>query len=164
MGESSSEVMLLSVQPPYASGIVEGTKTVELRRKKPSAGPGQLVAIYASSPVCAVIGACLLEAIEVDTPHKIKSRHLDAASIQPHAYDTYFWQADRAIALHLGDAYGLEEPVPLSRLQAADGASPMQSWRYMSFELLSSLLTSCQDHDQISFLLGAQAKDAVATA
>ena len=49
--------VLVSVRSIYASKILHGQKTVELRRKFPEVGAtGALVLIYSSRPVSAVVG------------------------------------------------------------------------------------------------------------
>jgi predicted transcriptional regulator len=49
--------VLVSIRPFYASKILTGHKTVELRRKFPEVGAvGATALIYSSSPVSAVVG------------------------------------------------------------------------------------------------------------
>jgi predicted transcriptional regulator len=52
--------LLLSLRPRFAQAILDGTKTVELRRTRVSAPPGTLLVLYASSPVMAVVGVAPL--------------------------------------------------------------------------------------------------------
>ena len=54
--------ILVSVRPIYASKILHGQKTVELRRKFPEVGAtGALILIYSSSPVSAVVGCARIK-------------------------------------------------------------------------------------------------------
>jgi predicted transcriptional regulator len=53
---SSNRDLLVSVRPKYASQILSGKKTVELRRKFPETiAAGTLALIYSSSPVRAIV-------------------------------------------------------------------------------------------------------------
>src|SRR6266851_9958504 len=63
MGAASAVVdlfpkdLLISIKPEYASAILEGRKTVELRRKFPEdVAFGSRLYIYSSSPIQAVVG------------------------------------------------------------------------------------------------------------
>ncbi len=54
---SQQRDVLVSVQPKFVSKILDGDKTVELRRRFPETTvTGALVLIYSSSPVRAVVG------------------------------------------------------------------------------------------------------------
>lgn len=53
---------LLSIKPKYASMILNGTKTVELRRSWPSQEIGVLI-LYASSPIKKFVGLAYVEKI-----------------------------------------------------------------------------------------------------
>ena len=44
------ETLLLSIRPTFVERIIDGTKTAELRRVRPTVRPGQDVLIYGSSP------------------------------------------------------------------------------------------------------------------
>ena len=58
--------VLISVRPLYAKEIVEGRKTVELRRKFPGTeAAGGTVVIYSSSPVRAVVAVALSRAFSI---------------------------------------------------------------------------------------------------
>jgi hypothetical protein len=49
--------VLVSIRPNFASKILDGDKTVELRRKFPEVGAmGMTALIYSSSPVSAIVG------------------------------------------------------------------------------------------------------------
>ena len=49
-------MVLLSIKPKYADKIFNGTKTVELRRICPKVTEGDLILVYVSSPVKALVG------------------------------------------------------------------------------------------------------------
>ena len=46
-----SQIMLLSIRPRHVAKILDGTKTVELRRGRPIIVPGQPLAIYSTSTI-----------------------------------------------------------------------------------------------------------------
>ena len=132
MGEDARGFMLLSIRPTHAADILSGRKTVELRRTRPSITPGQLVLLYASSPVCAVVGACRVDAFEIGAPATIKRKYLRRAAIPGHAFDHYYLGAAAATALLLDCATALPNPVSLSTLKGSPATTPTQSWRFVS--------------------------------
>lgn len=144
------DVMLLSVRPAHAQHIMTGRKTIELRRTRPAVAAGQIVAIYASAPRCAVIGTCRVSGIESGPPADIKATHLYATGIDDRAFDSYFQNTNKAVALHLELPHVLREPIPLARLKQSGRAAPVQTWRFLDWSLFSGLLTSTRDRHEIA--------------
>ncbi len=140
MGKDARGFMLLSIHPTHAADILSGHKTVELRRVRPSITPGQLVLLYASSPVCAVVGACRVDALETGALATIKRKYLRSAAIPGRAFETYYLGAAAATALLLDCATALPNPVPLSTLRESPATTPTQSWRFVSKESFVPLL------------------------
>lgn len=54
-------VLLPSIPPRFTDSILDGTKTIELRRTRPRVAPGDPVLIYACSPVKAIVGSFVVE-------------------------------------------------------------------------------------------------------
>lgn len=57
---SHQRTLLLSLRPRYATAILTGDKTTELRRRPVNALPGTPIILYASSPIMAVVGTARL--------------------------------------------------------------------------------------------------------
>ena len=62
---SDGRTLLLSLRPRFAELLLQGTKTVELRRVQPDVGRGTLVLLYASSPMRALVGTSVVEDVQV---------------------------------------------------------------------------------------------------
>ncbi|SFO06949.1 ASCH domain-containing protein [Amycolatopsis rubida] len=60
----------MSLRPRFAEAILDGTKTIELRRTRVSAPPGTKLVLYASAPTMAVVGIATLIGIEIASPGK----------------------------------------------------------------------------------------------
>lgn len=140
MDRDEHDLMLLSIHPIHAADILCGRKTVELRRTRPVIKPGQMVLLYASSPVCAVVGVCRIEAFEVGATATIRTKHLKRAAISGRAFDRYFRGASKATALLLDSAVAMQNPVPLNTLRRSRATTPVQSWRFVSTKSLEPLL------------------------
>ncbi len=69
---SEPKEFILSIKPIYTEKIFSRSKTVELRRRFPlHVEKGNLAYIYATSPVCALVGV-----IEIDCVEKLSLRRL----------------------------------------------------------------------------------------
>src|SRR4051794_19317173 len=106
----SARSLLVSVRPRFAALILDGTKTVELRRVRPAVLPGAMVVIYASSPLKGLVGTGTVEAIEVGALDRIWDAHGERAAVTRDEYDAYFGGADRAVAIELTDVQRLSRP------------------------------------------------------
>jgi predicted transcriptional regulator len=111
------ETLFLSVRPRYAERILEGTKTVELRRVRPTASQGQRVLIYSSSPTMAVLATTTVERIDWGSVDEVWRRVRRSAGLSRHDYLDYFRGAERASAIWLGSVMAFETPVALRELR-----------------------------------------------
>jgi len=133
--------LFLSVKPHYANAILDGKKTVELRRTRPSLPDGSLVILYSSTPTRAVVGWAQLAGVRQGTPGEIWHEFGAAAAIAEPEYDVYFDGSAQAFALELGDVVAASQPVPLSAIRSM-GIQPPQSWRYVPTAVSTEILKS----------------------
>jgi predicted transcriptional regulator len=124
--------VLISVRPLYAKEIVEGRKTVELRRKFPGTeAAGGTVVIYSSSPVRAVVAVARIKSILYLPVPTIWRQHGSAASISKQAFDDYFCGCDKGFAVLLDKVTPLPRQLDATELKVAYGIVPPQSYRYL---------------------------------
>lgn len=123
--------LLLSVRPRFARAILDGTKTVELRRRWVRAAPGTPVIIYASTPTMAVVGTARLGQVVVSEPNAAWQRHHPALGLERGEFDQYLG-GRMACLLMLEDVASLASPLPLRRLREDGPFRPPQSYRYVS--------------------------------
>ncbi|MFZ3558472.1 ASCH domain-containing protein [Streptomyces sp. BH055] len=131
--------MLLSVHPRFASAILDGSKTVEVRRQRVAAPPGTHVLLYATAPTMALVGAARIAAVRVASPREIWSAHHAQTGISRSEYDSYMSGAVQASGLTLEAPVTFEEPVPLQALRTAGTFHPPQSYRYLRRDALRQL-------------------------
>jgi predicted transcriptional regulator len=123
--------MLLSVHPRFATAILVGSKTVEVRRQRVAAPPGTPVLLYATAPTMALVGMARIAAIHVASPREVWSAHRTQTGITRREYDAYMSGATQASGLTLEAPVSFDEPVSLNALRAAGTFHPPQSYRYM---------------------------------
>ncbi len=130
---TESRALLVSLRPRYARMLLDGTKTVELRRTIPKVLPGTLVVLYASSPDCRLVGTATVADLVSGSPFEIWASHGPRTGIDRSEYDAYFEGARVAAAISLGEVKALRSSRPLAELRKRlNGFSPPQSFRYLT--------------------------------
>ncbi|MFJ4920233.1 ASCH domain-containing protein [Streptomyces sp. NPDC088725] len=123
--------MLLSVHPRFATAILAGSKTVEVRRQRVAAAPGTTVLLYATAPTMALVGMARIASVHVASPKEVWSAHRTQTGITRREYDAYMSGAAQASGLTLADPVSFNEPVTLRALRTKGTFHPPQSYRYM---------------------------------
>lgn len=141
--------LLVSLRPRFASLILSGEKSVELRRTIPDVECGALVLMYESSPARRLVGIGRIGAIDIDEPQRIWNVHADATGLTRAEFDVYFAGTNRAVAITLHDAQPLARPLSLEELRRrwADFWPP-QSFRYLSLSQVARLTVPTSDRRQ----------------
>lgn len=135
---AAERALIISIRPQFVEAILEGTKTVELRRTRPNVEIGSLIIFYSSSPTRAIVGWASLAGMVEGTPDQLWDDHGERAAIAEDEYDLYFAGTDSAYGLELEDVVQAAEPVPLATIRSL-GIEPPQSWRYLPPELGSRI-------------------------
>jgi predicted transcriptional regulator len=132
--------VLFSIHPFYADKILDGQKTVELRRKFPEFGTsGSTALIYATSPVRAVVGTARIKTVFRLSLSKLWKAHGAAACIARGDFDGYFAGQDYGFAIMLDSAKQLKSQLAASVLEVEFGIVPPQSYRYLDEERVALL-------------------------
>lgn len=127
--------VLMSIKPAYSERILAREKLFELRRSPVKMREGDLVVVYASSPVKAVVGVFTVAGVKRDAPDRLWAEHADEFGIGEAEYRSYFAGATLGHAIEVGDVVEIE-PVPLNLLrERIDGFRPPQSYEWWQGEL-----------------------------
>lgn len=114
---NSGNDAIISIHPHHAYAILDGAKTIELRRRIPPLSVGTRLWIYATRPVGAVIGVATVERIVRDDPAQIWLEFGDQSGIDRADFDSYFDGSNVAIGLLLVDAKRNAEQVAIEQLR-----------------------------------------------
>ena len=95
----SKHALLLSVRLRFAKMILEGAKTVELRRVRPRIKAGDLVLVYVSAPLMELQGAFKVGNTVSGTPASIWKKLGGQTGTNREEFDAYFRGKDEAHAL-----------------------------------------------------------------
>jgi predicted transcriptional regulator len=132
--------VLVSIRPQYASKILEGEKTVELRRKFPEVGAiGVTAFIYSSSPVRAIVGYARIKDVLKLPVSKIWREHGAAACISKVEFDAYFSGLKDGFAIVFESVQPLKKLFKAADLEAQFGIVPPQSYRYVGGDCVALL-------------------------
>ena len=133
--------LLISLKPRFASAILDGSKTVELRRTRPRIEVPTEALIYASAPSCGIVGTCKVVEVIEGTPSEIWRSHGSEAGVSRAEFVDYFVGSRVAYGLVIAEPAKLPTTLSLDSLRAVRiGFHPPQSFRYLSTEDSDDLL------------------------
>ena len=101
---------ILSIKPQFVEEIVAGRKKYEFRKKGFKEHVGK-VYIYASSPVCRIVGEFVLGNVLEGNPDEIWSKTSKVAGITREYFDEYYINKDLAYALEIKSFKPYSEPI-----------------------------------------------------
>ena len=125
-------MLLLSIHPEYVERILNGTKTVELRKRRPNVELGSQVLIYSTMPEGKIVAQATISKIEVRTPGQLWKTVKKKCGVVKSAFDAYYEFAEKAVGIHLVDVMELEVPLSLDAVRAMwPEFHPPQQFRYL---------------------------------
>ncbi|MBS9719190.1 helix-turn-helix domain-containing protein [Tianweitania sp. BSSL-BM11] len=136
----SQRDVVLSIKPEYSTKILDGRKTVELRRRFPVSAPsGAIAYIYASAPIKAMVGIAEIRDVFKLPVEQIWNEFQTSAYIGRDKFDRYFEGLREGYALVFEGVRTFSRPLPLSELREKFGFEPPQSFLYAKRDLRKAL-------------------------
>jgi predicted transcriptional regulator len=126
------KAILLSVKPQYANMILNGSKSVELRRIKPKLiEKRSLVLIYASSPVKSMVGAFSVDSVVEKPLDELWDIVKETSGVTYQEYKKYFSGVNKGVGIFINDYWKFTEPISLFSIKQKNKSfNPPQSFRY----------------------------------
>lgn len=131
-GRHLHDGVVLSLKPTHAQAIIDGQKTVEIRRRFSNRWEGRQAAIY-SCGSGTLLGTADIERVVAGPPEEIWHRFGSEVRCEKAEFDGYVSGCDRVFALRLADPNPYEAPVPLSQLAHLIGTELAAPQSYASF-------------------------------
>lgn len=119
---------LLSIHPEHAEAILMGHKGYEFRKVLFKEKVGEVV-IYATSPVCRVIGTFVVDEIYSASPEDVWTKAKDFAGVTHELFSKYFAGKKLAHAIKVGKRVRFVRPKLLSQYLKSN--VPPQSFCYI---------------------------------
>lgn len=128
--------VLFSIKPVFVEGIFSGRKKYEFRRTF-CRRPISKMYIYATFPVCKIVGHTTVIEILSNEPSQLWEVTAQYAGLSKKQFDNYFSRCKEAYAYHLFRPLLYAEPIALSSIKLT---YPPQSFCYLNEEQQALLL------------------------
>ncbi len=139
-----NDILFLPVRPKWAELIVDGPKSLELRRRKPSQVAGKRCIIYATSPRREAIGEARVSACGLFQRAQFGIDDERNACVTRAEFDAYFGARIQWAGIWLCEARRFDKPVALETLRLVWGIEPPQQWRYIDRSTFDAIVKAGQ--------------------
>ena len=131
-GLDPDRMVVLSLKPRFAEAILAGVKTVELRRTEPKIVVPTRALLYATSPVRALLGTCIITSVQPLDLQALWREHGPGAGLLYNEFQEYFEGVEVGTALTLTQPRAFGRQIDLQDLRAKpQGFRPPQSFAYV---------------------------------
>lgn len=121
--------VLLSIKPEFVEKIASGYKCFEYRRVLYKRTDIKRIVVYASSPVCRIVGEIEVGNLLTDTTEALWERTKDKAGISEDFFHKYFAGKKQAHAIEIKAYHPYQTPKRLA--DEYPNTSPPQSFCYL---------------------------------
>ena len=127
-----NRMVVLSLKPRFAEAILAGAKTVEFRRTTPKIEVPTRALLYATTPVRALLGTCIVTEVRSASLPLLWREHGSQGMLGYSEFQRYFEGLAAGTALTLTQPQSLSCKIPLQDLRAKPrGFQPPQSFAYV---------------------------------
>lgn len=105
--------VLMSIKPEFVDRIISGEKSYEFRRVLYKRNDISRIVVYASSPVCRIVGEIEVASLLTDTPESLWQKTKDKAGISEQFFFAYFSGRDKANAIEVKAFHPYDEHIKL---------------------------------------------------
>ena len=138
---ATGRLALMAIHPIYASGILDGNKQVEFR-KRSLAADVTVVLMYSTAPVQKIVGAFSISETVIGGPQEIWEKFGDVGLIEQAKFDAYYEGSQCAVALVVDRTCRFDDGFPLNALTPSP-ATP-QSFSYLTSAQAASFCMQMQ--------------------
>lgn len=139
---SMRQALLLSIKEPWASMILDGSKRVELRRRRPRSSGYKYLIIYVPAPRHCIVGVAAMEEVIEDDVEALWRRVRRVSGLDRREFRSYFAGCRRGFAIRLGKVMRVRTPVTLASIRRIEPGFSPQGYQYLSADRLGSAVRS----------------------
>ena len=140
-GLDQDRMIVLSLKPRFAEAILTGDKTVELRRTEPKIVVPTRALLYATTPVRALLGTCIITSVKSADLAALWWEYGSRTALLDQEFQQYFEGVDVGTALTLTRPQAFSRQIPLQDLRSKPGSfRPPQSFAYVDTKTGDRLL------------------------
>ena len=125
--------VILSIRPNFCQAIFNGSKVYEYRKRVFKRIDVDKVYIYASKPICKIVGYFTIAAMIEDNPTEIWGKTHKGSGITKEYFDAYFRGCDMAHAILIGEVVKLDTPIDPKNV--IKNFTAPQNYRYVDYDI-----------------------------
>ena len=125
--------VILSIRPTFCQSIFEGKKVYEYRKRVFKRTDVDKVYIYASKPICKIVGYFTITDMIEDSPNVMWQMTHEGSGITKEYFDAYFKNSDTAYAIKIGQVVKLDNPIDPKEV-IKDFHAP-QNFMYVDYDI-----------------------------
>ena len=125
--------VLMSIRPQFCHLILDGKKFCEYRKKIFVNSDVDKVYIYATKPICMIVGCFTVDSIITDTPSKVWSMTHEHGGITKKQFFDYFKGHSVAHAIEIHEVVELD--IPINPKEVIKGFTAPQNYCYLEKDL-----------------------------
>lgn len=133
----SEKILLLSIKPEFNKMILNGEKTIELRKRLPK-NISELIFVYESSPTKQITSVFKVKKNYLENIQSMK-RFIKKARVSKTFFENYYQGKKVGVAFEIEKAYKLEKNIPLKTLKTHKITAP-QDYCYLPKKLIALML------------------------
>lgn len=135
--EENDEVLLISIQPRFSELILQGKKTVELRKRLPKKLP-KFAIVYESAPTKKATFIIKIRKFDAAPTKVIWERYSKKCAISKSYFNEYYRGSTQSVALIIEKVMPLDKSISRAMLEK-HGLMPPQDYRYASKEAMMAI-------------------------
>ena len=125
--------VILSIRPTFCKMILSGQKVYEYRKRIFTRSDVDKVYIYATKPICRIVGYFTIAAMIEDSPNNMWKMTHEGSGISKEYFDAYFRGCDMAHAIAIGEVVKFDTPIDPK--EVIKNFTAPQNYMYVDYEL-----------------------------
>ena len=125
--------VILSIRPNFCNVIFSGQKKYEYRKRVFTRSDVDKVYIYASKPICKIVGYFTISAMIEDSPNNMWKMTHEGSGITKEYFDAYFSDCETAHAISIGEVVKFDTPIDPKKV--IKNFTAPQNYRYVDYDI-----------------------------
>lgn len=125
--------VILSIRPTFCKMILSGQKVYEYRKRIFTRSDVDKVYVYASKPICKIVGFFTIDEVIEDSPNVMWEKTHEGSGITKEYFDAYFRGCDMAHAIAIGEVVKLDTPIDPK--EVIKNFTAPQNYRYVDYDI-----------------------------
>ena len=125
--------VIISIRHNFCKMIFSGQKKYEYRKRVFTRSDVDKVYIYATKPICRIVGYFTIAAMIEDSPNVMWQMTHEGSGITKEYFDAYFKNCDMAHAIKIGEVVKFDTPIDPKKV--IKNFTAPQNYRYVDYDI-----------------------------